>query len=40
MVLRLDFYEDKELLEIITRSSKILEIEMHADGAAEDTCAK
>ena len=35
VVLRLDFYEDKELLEIITRSSKILEIEIHADGAAE-----
>jgi Holliday junction DNA helicase RuvB len=35
VVLRLDFYEDKELLEIITRSSKILDIEIHADGAVE-----
>jgi Holliday junction DNA helicase RuvB len=35
VVLRLDFYDDKDLLEIITRSAKILEIEIHADGAAE-----
>jgi len=35
VVLRLDFYDDKDLLEIITRSAKILEIEIHTDGAAE-----
>jgi Holliday junction DNA helicase RuvB len=31
----LDFYEEKDLLEIITRSAKILEIKMQKDGAAE-----
>ena len=35
VVLRLDFYEEKDLLEIITRSAKILEIDIHEDGAAE-----
>lgn len=35
VVLRLDFYEDEDLLEIILRSAKILEIEIHKDGAAE-----
>ena len=35
VVLRLDFYEEKELLEIITRSAQILEIKMREDGAAE-----
>ena len=35
VVLRLDFYEEKDLLEIITRSAKILEIKMQEDGAAE-----
>ena len=35
VVLRLDFYEKKDLLEIITRSAKILEIKMQEDGAAE-----
>ena len=35
VVLRLDFYEEKDLLEIITRSAQILEIEMQEDGAAE-----
>ena len=33
VVLRLDFYEDKELLEIITRSSKILDIEIQIGRA-------
>ena len=35
VVLRLDFYEEKDLLEIITRSAKILDIEIEKDGAAE-----
>ena len=35
VVLRLNFYEEKDLLEIITRSAKILEIKMQEDGAAE-----
>ena len=35
VVLRLDFYEEKDLLEIITRSAKILEIDIHEKGAAE-----
>ena len=35
VVLRLDFYEKKDLLEIITRSAQILEIKMQEDGAAE-----
>jgi len=35
VVLRLDFYEEKDLLEIITRSAKILEIDIHKDGAIE-----
>ena len=35
VVLRLDFYEEKDLLEIITRSAQILEIKMREDGAAE-----
>ena len=35
VVLRLDFYGKKDLLEIITRSAQILEIEMQEDGAAE-----
>ena len=35
VVLRLDFYEEKDLLEIITRSAKILEIDIHEDGASE-----
>ena len=35
VVLRLDFYEEKDLLEIITRSAQILEIKMQEDGAAE-----
>ena len=35
VVLRLDFYEEKDLLEIITRSAKILEIDIHEDGAIE-----
>ena len=35
VVLRLDFYEVKDLLEIITRSAKILEIDIHEDGATE-----
>ena len=35
VVLRLDFYEEKDLLEIITRSAKILEIDIHEDGATE-----
>ena len=35
VVLRLDFYGEKDLLEIITRSAKILEIKMQEDGAAE-----
>ena len=34
-MLRLDFYGEKDLLEIITRSAKILEIKMQEDGAAE-----
>ena len=35
VVLRLDFYEEKDLLEIIMRSANILEIEVHEDGAGE-----
>ena len=35
VVLRLDFYGKKDLLEIITRSAQILEIKMQEDGAAE-----
>lgn len=35
VVLRLDFYEVKDLLEIITRSSKILEIDIDEEGAVE-----
>ena len=35
VVLRLDFYEEKDLLEIITRSAQILDIKMQEDGAAE-----
>ena len=35
VVLRLDFYGEKDLLEIIMRSAKILEIEVHKDGASE-----
>ena len=35
VVLRLDFYEEKDLLEIIMRSADILEIEIHEDGAGE-----
>ena len=35
VVLRLDFYEEKDLLEIIMRSAGILEIEVHEDGASE-----
>ena len=34
-VLRLDFYEEKDLLEIIMRSAGILDIEVHEDGASE-----
>ena len=35
VVLRLDFYAQKDLLEIIMRSAGILEIEVHEDGADE-----
>ena len=35
VVLRLDFYEEKDLLKIITRSAKILEIDVHENGATE-----
>jgi len=35
VVLRLDFYEEKDLLKIIMRSSDILEIEIHEEGARE-----
>ena len=35
VVLRLDFYEEKDLMEIIMRSAGILEIEIHEDGAKE-----
>ena len=35
VVLRLDFYEEKDLLKIITRSAKILEIDIHEEGAVE-----
>ena len=35
VVLRLDFYEEKDLLKIIMRSSDILEIEIHEEGACE-----
>ena len=35
VVLRLDFYEEKNLMEIIMRSANILEIEIHEDGAKE-----
>ena len=35
VILRLDFYEEKDLLEIITRSAKILKIDIYEDGAVE-----
>ena len=35
VVLRLDFYKEEDLLEIITRSAKILEIDIHEEGAVE-----
>jgi Holliday junction DNA helicase RuvB len=35
VILRLDFYSDEELLKIITRSAKILKIEMNEEGALE-----
>ena len=35
VVLRLDFYEEDDLLKILQRSAKILEIEIHAEGATE-----
>ena len=35
VILRLDFYEDNDLLEIITRSAKILEIDIDESGASE-----
>jgi len=35
VVLRLDFYKEKDLMEIIMRSAGILEIEIHEDGANE-----
>ena len=35
VILRLDFYEQEDLLEILKRSAKILEIELHEDGAIE-----
>jgi len=35
VVLRLDFYEENDLLKIITRSAKILEIDIHKEGAVE-----
>ena len=35
VILRVDFYEEKDLLEIIMRSADILEIEIHEDGASE-----
>ena len=35
VILRLDFYEEKNLMEIIMRSANILEIEIHEDGAKE-----
>ena len=35
VILRLDFYEEKDLKEIILRSAAILEIEIHKDGASE-----
>jgi len=35
VVLRLDFYREKDLLEIIMRSARILEIEIDEDGAGE-----
>ena len=35
VVLRLDFYGEKDLLEIIMRSARILEIEIDEDGAGE-----
>ena len=35
VVLRLDFYEEKDLLTIITRSAKILDINIHKEGAVE-----
>ena len=35
VVLRLDFYEENDLLKIITRSAKILEIDVHENGATE-----
>ncbi|MDP6570950.1 MAG: Holliday junction branch migration DNA helicase RuvB [Candidatus Marinimicrobia bacterium] len=35
VVLRLDFYEEDDLLKILQRSAKILEIEIQAEGASE-----
>ena len=35
LLLLLNFYEEKDLLEIITRSAKILEIDIHEEGAIE-----
>ncbi len=35
VVLRLDFYQEEDLLKIIQRSSQILEIEIHTEGASE-----
>jgi len=35
VVLRLDFYEESDLLRIILRSAKILEIDIHEEGAVE-----
>ena len=35
VILRLDFYENNDLLEIITRSAKILEINIDKEGALE-----
>ena len=35
VILRLDFYEVQDLLEIISRSAKILDIEIKKDGAEE-----
>jgi len=38
VVLRLDFYEEKDLLEILLRSAEILKIEIDEDGAGEIAC--
>ena len=35
VILRLDFYDEQELLKIITRSAKILDIQMDEEGALE-----